>query len=211
MQHVDRWAIGHASNTQPESTKWHLNKEKTGHGTADQCTSSLAVPHEWLPRGPLERSVGMVSALSWKIALRQTPWPLFLYHTDSDTSITKMVVDRKWMIRDIFRSSVIHHTSFPSFLIFNKLKFLLWNHCDHLIICRCSWLSCILIPPVGSVSLLIMSLNWLGCWATLAFELTLTAGALAILLLLWRLWRFTVVPFLQPLEPKEIPYWIPCK
>lgn len=30
-------------------------------------------------------------------------------------------------------------------------------------------------------------------------------------LLVWRLWRFTVIPWLRPDEPKELPYWIPCK
>lgn len=30
-------------------------------------------------------------------------------------------------------------------------------------------------------------------------------------LLLWRLWVFTVLPVLRPDEPKELPYWIPCK
>lgn len=29
-------------------------------------------------------------------------------------------------------------------------------------------------------------------------------------LLLWRLWRFTLMPMLKPNEPKELPYWIPC-
>ena len=30
-------------------------------------------------------------------------------------------------------------------------------------------------------------------------------------LLLWRLWTFTILPWLNPNEPKEVPYWIPCK
>ncbi|CBF82894.1 protein CYP659A1 [Aspergillus nidulans FGSC A4] len=29
-------------------------------------------------------------------------------------------------------------------------------------------------------------------------------------LLTWRLWRFTISPTLQPEDPKEAPYWIPC-
>lgn len=29
--------------------------------------------------------------------------------------------------------------------------------------------------------------------------------------LLWRLWSFTVLPNFRPEEPKELPYWIPCK
>ena len=39
-------------------------------------------------------------------------------------------------------------------------------------------------------------------------------SALCILstcLLLWRIWAFTVLPALQPDEPKELPYWVPCK
>jgi len=28
-------------------------------------------------------------------------------------------------------------------------------------------------------------------------------------LLLWRLYRFTIVPYFYPNEPKEYPYWIP--
>ena len=30
-------------------------------------------------------------------------------------------------------------------------------------------------------------------------------------LLLWRLWKYTVLPFLKPEEPKRLPYWIPCE
>ena len=30
-------------------------------------------------------------------------------------------------------------------------------------------------------------------------------------LLLWRLWRFTIAPSYRPNEPKQLPYWIPCK
>lgn len=30
-----------------------------------------------------------------------------------------------------------------------------------------------------------------------------------VALIAWRLWRFTVVPFLFPKEPKVLPYWIP--
>lgn len=28
-------------------------------------------------------------------------------------------------------------------------------------------------------------------------------------LVTWRLWRFTVAPYLYPKEPKVLPYWIP--
>lgn len=31
------------------------------------------------------------------------------------------------------------------------------------------------------------------------------------LLLLWRLWMFTILPILRPNDPKELPYWIPCE
>ena len=30
-------------------------------------------------------------------------------------------------------------------------------------------------------------------------------------LLLWRLWRFTILPLLEPNQPKRLPYWIPCE
>lgn len=30
-------------------------------------------------------------------------------------------------------------------------------------------------------------------------------------LLLWRFWKFTVLPILEPDEPKRLPYWIPCE
>ncbi|VUC27966.1 unnamed protein product [Clonostachys rosea] len=44
-----------------------------------------------------------------------------------------------------------------------------------------------------------------------AYKTSLIFFVLPILLLLvWRLWRFTIRPWLRPLEPKEIPYWIPC-
>lgn len=29
--------------------------------------------------------------------------------------------------------------------------------------------------------------------------------------ILWRVWRFSILPILKPHEPKELPYWIPCK
>lgn len=33
----------------------------------------------------------------------------------------------------------------------------------------------------------------------------------AAALLCWRLWRFTLVPLMNPSAPDELPYWIPCK
>ncbi|KIM95614.1 hypothetical protein OIDMADRAFT_205961 [Oidiodendron maius Zn] len=35
------------------------------------------------------------------------------------------------------------------------------------------------------------------------------ASCLILALILWRLWRFTVSPFLHPERPKEFPYWVP--
>lgn len=32
---------------------------------------------------------------------------------------------------------------------------------------------------------------------------------LIFLLLAWRFWTFTVLPFIRPQEPRELPYWIP--
>ena len=40
---------------------------------------------------------------------------------------------------------------------------------------------------------------------------TVTFAFLGSLLLAWRLWTFVVRPWLNPDEPKEIPYWTPCK
>ncbi|KAI1748748.1 putative cytochrome p450 [Xylaria castorea] len=34
--------------------------------------------------------------------------------------------------------------------------------------------------------------------------------SLLILLVLWRIWKFTLFPLLHPDLPKELPYWIPC-
>lgn len=33
----------------------------------------------------------------------------------------------------------------------------------------------------------------------------------ALILLSWRVWRFHVIPAIHPNDPKELPYWIPCK
>lgn len=35
------------------------------------------------------------------------------------------------------------------------------------------------------------------------------AAASLLTLLLWRLWRFTIRPLLNPHQPRELPYWIP--
>ncbi|KAE8350519.1 cytochrome P450 [Aspergillus coremiiformis] len=34
--------------------------------------------------------------------------------------------------------------------------------------------------------------------------------ASVLTLIFWRIWRFTIVPFLEPDDPRELPYWIPC-
>lgn len=34
-------------------------------------------------------------------------------------------------------------------------------------------------------------------------------ATLALLLLTWRIWTFTILPVLHPQEPKQLPYWIP--
>ncbi|KAJ4291703.1 hypothetical protein N0V90_009598 [Kalmusia sp. IMI 367209] len=36
-----------------------------------------------------------------------------------------------------------------------------------------------------------------------------TAACLLLALIIWRVWRFTVSPYLHPERPKEFPYWIP--
>lgn len=43
------------------------------------------------------------------------------------------------------------------------------------------------------------------------FHAPVTLLVLMTALLLWRLWTFTIYPWLHPKEPKEVPYWIPCK
>jgi hypothetical protein len=35
--------------------------------------------------------------------------------------------------------------------------------------------------------------------------------ACGTILLLWRLWVFTVRPWIWPSEPRYMPYWVPCK
>ena len=42
------------------------------------------------------------------------------------------------------------------------------------------------------------------------FPLIKTGVAVAGLLLIWRLWRFTILPSFEPSEPKPLPYWLPC-
>jgi hypothetical protein len=40
-------------------------------------------------------------------------------------------------------------------------------------------------------------------------SIPLTIALPIIVLLLWRLWRFTIVPFLFPNQPRTLPYWLP--
>lgn len=40
-------------------------------------------------------------------------------------------------------------------------------------------------------------------------EILLVTVVLSSLLLLWRIWRFTVLPLLHPDQPKEFPYTVP--
>lgn len=35
------------------------------------------------------------------------------------------------------------------------------------------------------------------------------AFSLGLGVLAWRLWNFTIIPFLRPKEPLELPYWMP--
>ena len=51
-------------------------------------------------------------------------------------------------------------------------------------------------------------------WAeTATGHTTLLSILLAFLVIMgtWRALRFTVIPALYPNDPKELPYWIPCK
>ncbi len=44
----------------------------------------------------------------------------------------------------------------------------------------------------------------------LSYSTTLSISlALLAVLLLWRIWTFTILPILHPDEPKELPYWTP--
>lgn len=36
-------------------------------------------------------------------------------------------------------------------------------------------------------------------------------AAVTCVLFTWRVWSFTIGPWLWPREPKELPYWIPCR
>lgn len=49
-----------------------------------------------------------------------------------------------------------------------------------------------------------------GLWSSHNLMNTLLL-ALTALYVCWRLWKFTIQPYLRPEAPKELPYWIPCK
>jgi hypothetical protein len=59
-----------------------------------------------------------------------------------------------------------------------------------------------------------MAIQVYAQWALLPaiqlFSLTILAGTI-ILWLGWRAWKFTIVPKLNPLEPRLLPYWNPCE
>jgi hypothetical protein len=40
---------------------------------------------------------------------------------------------------------------------------------------------------------------------------TVTSIVFAIVTIVWRLWNFTIKPHLNPQDPVELPYWIPCE
>ncbi|KAL4881731.1 cytochrome P450 [Aspergillus karnatakaensis] len=40
--------------------------------------------------------------------------------------------------------------------------------------------------------------------------ISILLGCAVLYLITWRVWRFTVRPSLNPEEPEEVPYWIPC-
>ena len=39
----------------------------------------------------------------------------------------------------------------------------------------------------------------------------LLALSAILALLSWRIWKFTIIPWVYPDDPKEIPYWIPSE
>ena len=51
----------------------------------------------------------------------------------------------------------------------------------------------------------------LGTQGVQSFNVVLLVSPLFSALLAWRLWAFTIRPIWYPNEPKELPYWIPCR
>lgn len=55
------------------------------------------------------------------------------------------------------------------------------------------------------------SFESLGTVGVQSFNVVLCVLPFFFALLAWRLWAFTIRPVWHPNEPKELPYWIPCK
>jgi hypothetical protein len=57
-------------------------------------------------------------------------------------------------------------------------------------------------------------IDWTGqglSWVNQEYPALTVAVTSACVLVLWRIWRFTILPSYHPNDPKELPYWIPCK
>ncbi|GFF33514.1 25-hydroxycholesterol 7-alpha-hydroxylase [Aspergillus udagawae] len=55
-------------------------------------------------------------------------------------------------------------------------------------------------------------IDWTGqglSWVNQEYPALTVAVTSACVLVLWRIWRFTVLPSYYPNDPKELPYWIP--
>jgi hypothetical protein len=52
-------------------------------------------------------------------------------------------------------------------------------------------------------------INWLTEWSRQDYSVIIIPFSLALIYMIWRLWKFTLKPLLRPDEPKELPYWIP--
>lgn len=63
-----------------------------------------------------------------------------------------------------------------------------------------------MFPQVHAVVGLPSSLPWLDHTTSGGISILVSV---AVALLVWRLWRFTILPILRPREPRELPYWIP--
>lgn len=68
-----------------------------------------------------------------------------------------------------------------------------------------------------SLEMFLDSAQWAWCFKDscvamiYTFHWPLIFLALAALYMVWRLWRFTIIPALYPQEPKETPYWFPSQ
>lgn len=75
---------------------------------------------------------------------------------------------------------------------------------------RCSLrLRCRFVPhnimAATTLSLLLLPLDEAGHYGSIPKVL----GIALVLLLSWRVVRFTVIPLFYPADPKELPYWVP--